>query len=146
MFYINNKRLLRKYKKNKKLAIKQLKQILAAGSNSKHPKPTDQQTAERVQKIMRNYLEVRFDYPFTRAAASEMMRGWQTATKGLLSDTKEEAFGDIAASFIRTDFIRFSKGGAFSQEEKKELIEKLINRIEILEKEEMPEGENNDKL
>ena len=146
LFYINNKRLLRKYKKNKKLAIKQLKQILAADSNSKHPKPTDQQTAERVQKIMRNYLEVRFDYPFTRAAASEMMRGWQTATKDLLSDTKEEAFGDIAASFIRTDFIRFSKDGAFNQEEKKELIEKLINRIEILEKEEMPEGENNDKL
>ncbi len=143
LFYINTRRLLRKYKKNKKQTLKQLRQIITTEKNTKLPKATDQTSAEKIQKIMRNYLEVRFDYPFTKAATSEMMQGWHTSTGSLLSDSKEEAFGDIAASFIRMDYIRFSKNGAFNSDEKKELIEKLINRIEILEKEEKPEGENN---
>ena len=57
----------------------------------------------------------------------------------LTPHSKEEAFGDIAACFIRTDFIRYSKGTQFNANEKSELIQKLIDRIEILEKE---EGEN----
>ncbi len=143
LFFIKTKQLLRKYKKNKKHTIKQLRQLLATNTNSKLPKDSDQSTAEKIQKIMRIYLEVRFDYPFTRTATSEMMKSWQTTTGGLLSDSKEEAFDDITASFIRTDYIRFSKSGSFNSEEKNEIIEKLINRIELLEKEEKPEGENN---
>lgn len=118
LFYINQKRLLRKYKKNKKQTLKLLKRA---------------DTAEDLQKIMRNYLEVRFSYPFTRCATSEMMQGWQAATSGLLSDTKTEAFGDIVSSFIRTDFIRYSKKGAFADGELEELTETLSSRIETLE-------------
>lgn len=118
LFYINQKKLLRKYKKNKKQALKLLKHATSA---------------EELQKIMRNYLEVRFDYPFTRCVTSEMMQGWQTATGGLLSDVKTEAFGDIVSSFIRTDFIRYSKKGAFAAGEQEELIKNLSDKIEILE-------------
>ena len=126
IFYIKTKRLLRKYKKNKKQAIRLLKEL--KGSNEPDPL-----LAEKLQKILRNYLELRFDYPFTKAVTSEMARGWQSATGGLLSDEKTEAFGEIAAAFIRTDFIRYSSKGAFKNGELNELIEKLISNIEILE-------------
>ena len=82
---------------------------------------------------MRNYLEVRFDYPFTKTVTSEMMKGWQSVTSGLLSDKKEEAFGEIAASFIRTDFIRYSKHGNFRPGEVAHLVDNLISYIEVLE-------------
>lgn len=118
LFYFNQKRLLRKYKKNKKQALKLLKHA---------------DSAEQLQKIMRNYLEVRFDYPFTRCVTSEFMKGWQTATGGLLSDTKTEAFGEITSSFIRTDYIRYSKRGAFKDGELAELKKNLSDQIEILE-------------
>ena len=118
LFYINQKKLLKKYKKNKKQTLKQLRQA---------------DNAEKIQNIMRRYLEVRFDYPFTHTVTSEMMKGWQTATGGLLSDNKEEAFGEIVAAFIRTDFIRYSKNASFESGELKQLIDKLISCIEIIE-------------
>jgi hypothetical protein len=120
LFFINQRRLLRKYKKNRKQAVKLLRQS---------------ETAEQIQKIMRHYLEVRFDYPFTRSVTSEMMKGWQEATGGLLSDEKTEAFGEIVSSFIRTDFIRYSKGGKFKDGELEELVKSLLAQIDILEKE-----------
>ena len=145
LFYLNTKRLQRKYKKNKKQTIRALQQISneADISSDNNSIKLDALTAEKIQKLLRTYLEIRFDYPFTRAATSEMMKGWQTATSGLLSDTKEEAFGEIAASFIRTDFIRYSQNAGFEKTEIKELINKIIDRIELLEKEEKTEGENN---
>ena len=129
MFYINTKRLLRKYRKNKKLTLKRLRELTAGHTDS-----SDAAMAETIQKILRNYLEVRFDYPFTKTVTAELHKGWQTATGGLLSDAKEEAFGDIIAGFIRTDFIRYSSKGAFKDGEKQLLIEKLIADIETLEK------------
>ena len=129
LFYLDTKRLLRKYKKNKKHTIRSL--------NKLDTKTSDAVYAESVQKIMRNYLEVRFEYPFTKSVTSELMAGWQSATNNLLSDTKEEAFGNIVASFIRTDFIRYSKDAHFEKDERTELVSKLIDQIEQLEKEEV---------
>ena len=133
LFYINQKRLLKKYKKNKKQTIRNLYKI---ADEAEAAKIDDQTAAENLQKSLRTYLEIRFDYPFTHTVASEIMQGWQTATGGLLSDTKTEAFGNIAASFIRTDFIRYSKNGKFEENELINLIEKIISQIQILEQNE----------
>lgn len=142
LFYINQKRLLKKYKKNKKQTIRNLYKIV---DESEAAKIDDQTAAENLQKSLRTYLEIRFDYPFTHTVASEIMQGWQTATGGLLSDTKTEAFGNIAASFIRTDFIRYSKNGKFEENELINLIEKIISQIQILEQnEESLSGSNSD--
>lgn len=131
MFYINNKRLLKKYKKNKKQTKKALYKIAdTAGQTDFNAKTA----AENLQKVLRNYLEVRFDYPFTRTVTSDIMAGWQSVTGGLCSDKKEEAFGEIAACFIRTDYIRYSKGGAFEKDELVKLVDKLVLIIETLEK------------
>ena len=127
LFYFAQKRLLKKYKKNKKQTLKQLK---LTSQNDEGPA-----AAQKIQKLMRNYLEVRFDYPFTKTVTSEIMKGWQTATGGLLSDEKEEAFGEIVGMFIRTDYIRYSKDGKFNDNELIEIIEKLSSCIEILEAE-----------
>ena len=145
-FYFSQKKLLRRYKKNRKHTIRLLRQIISESKNdsgaggSENSENKASLYAERIQKILRSYLEVRFDYPFTRAVTSEISKGWQTATGGLLSDEKNNAFDDIAYSFIRTDFIRYSKNGAFEPGEIKLFIEKLIDRIETLEKTEKPEG------
>ena len=128
LFYLNTKHLLRKYKKNKKQALRLLRQLTQKKADN-----SDQLAAEKIQKILRNYLEVRFDYPFTKTVTSEMMKGWQSATSGLLSDKKEEAFGEIAASFIRTDYIRYSKRGSFRPGEIAHLVDNLISYIEVLE-------------
>lgn len=142
LFYINQKRLLKKYKKNKKQTIRNLYKI---ADEAEAAKIDDQTAAENFQKSLRTYLEIRFDYPFTHTVASEIMQGWQTATGGLLSDTKTEAFGNIAASFIRTDFIRYSKNGKFEENELINLIEKIISQIQILEQnEESLSGSNSD--
>lgn len=142
LFYINQKRLLKKYKKNKKQTIRNLYKI---ADEAEAAKIDDQTAAENLQKSLRTYLEIRFDYPFTHTVASEIMQGWQTATGGLLSDSKTEAFGNIAASFIRTDFIRYSKNGKFEENELINLIEKIISQIQILEQnEESLSGSNSD--
>lgn len=140
LFYINQKRLLKKYKKNKKQAIRNLYKI---ADEAEAAKIDDQTAAENLQKSLRTYLEIRFDYPFTHTVASEIMQGWQTATGGLLSDTKTEAFGNIAASFIRTDFIRYSKNGKFEENELINLIEKIISQIQILEQNEESLSDSN---
>ena len=128
LFYINSKRLLRKYRKNKKQTQRLLRQLTQKNANN-----SDSVAAEKIQKIMRNYLEVRFDYPFTKTVTSEMMKGWQSVTSGLLSDNKKEAFGEISASFIRTDYIRYSKHGSFRPGEIALLVDNLISYIEVLE-------------
>ncbi len=131
IFYINNKRLLKKYKKNKKQTKKALYKI---ADSADEPDFIAKTAAENIQKVLRNYLEVRFDYPFTRTVTSDIMAGWQSVTGGLCSDKKEEAFGEIAACFIRTDYIRYSKDGAFEKDELVKLVEKLVLIIETLEK------------
>lgn len=133
MFYINNKRLLKKYKKNKKQTKKALYKI---ADSADEPDFNAKVTAENIQKILRNYLEVRFDFPFTRTVTSEIMAGWHSVTSGLCSEKKEDAFGEIAACFIRTDYIRYSKDGAFEKDEVAQLVEKLVILIETLEKQE----------
>lgn len=140
LFYINQKRLLKKYKKNKKQTIRNLYKI---ADEAEAAKIDDQTAAENLQKSLRTYLEIRFDYPFTHTVASEIMQGWQTATGGLLSDSKTEAFGNIAASFIRTDFIRYSKNGKFEENELINLIEKIISQIQILEQNEESLSDSN---
>lgn len=125
-FFLKNKKLQRKYRKNKRRAIRELKNL----RNTDCP---DSQVASSIQNIMRNYLEIRWDYPFTRAATSELMASYSNATGRLLSDAKEEAFGDIVSIFIRTDYVRYSASNSFKTDEKSSLLERLINNIEIME-------------
>lgn len=130
MFFIHNQQLLRKYKKNKKLSLKKLKALI----NNKEAALCDKDFAQAYQHILRNYLETRFDFPFTKAATSEFSKGFFQVTKNLLSEDKENAFANIAASFVRSDYIRYSKNATFKTDERENLIESAITNIETLER------------
>lgn len=124
-FFIKNRKLQRKYKKNKKITIRKLSSL-----------PDEKDSASEIQKILRNYLEVRFAYPFTKAATSELMGCYNSVTQNLLGESKDEAFGELISIFIRTDYIRYSHDGNFGENEKNQLVEKTIASIEILESQE----------
>lgn len=128
-FFIKNKKLLHKYRKNKRQTLKKLKQIISPKAEEK----SDQEKAELLQKTMRNYLEVRFEYPFTKTVTSQIVNGFNQATGGIAQESKIDAVGEIAGMFIRTDYIRYAKNAVFLNNEVQEIIEKLINNIETLE-------------
>lgn len=129
MFFIRNQQLLIKYRRNKKQTTKKLK-LLALSQDE------DKIFAEKYQHLLRKYMEIRFDFPFTKAASSELMKGFLSRTQGLLTDEKEEAFGKIAETFIRTDYIRYSPGKKLKADEKQSIITTTIKQIEILERNE----------
>lgn len=129
LFFIKNKKLIRKYKKNKRQTIKKLKQII----NPKAPEKTDKEKAEQLQKLMRNYLEVRFEYPFTKTVTSQIMNGFNEATGGIAEESKINAAGEIAGMFVRTDYVRYAKNAVFLNDEVREIIKQLITNIEALE-------------
>ena len=84
---------------------------------------------------MRKYLEIRLAAPFTHANTSEMAPLFNKTTQGLLPEQKEDAFYEIVAAFVRTDFIRYSKDAKFGPDEKSEIIKKLLENINTLETE-----------
>lgn len=127
-FFLKNKKLLHKYKKNKKNTIKNLSSLISSSSK-------DKEVSEEIQNILRKYLDTRFNYPFSNTITSRLMFSFNSITQGLLSDEKYEAFGEIVSAFIRTDYIRFSSNSSFNDNERKELIDKLITNIERIEEE-----------
>lgn len=128
--FFKNQKLLRKYRKNKKQTEKVLYKLMDDTELPSHD------VAEEIQKVVRNYLEIRFDHPFTHLLTSELMNGFYKATLHLLSPEKEDAFIGIANTFVRTDFIRYSKDASFKGGEKEEIIAKIIRNIEIIEAQE----------
>lgn len=128
-FFLKNKKLLRKYRKNKRLTIKKLNQVVSPKNAGK----TDKEYAEQIQNIMRNYLEIRYNYPFTKTVTSQLMNGFNEATGNLADDNKVMAAGDIVSSFIRTDFVRYASGAIFMPDEVKKTVHILKKSIETLE-------------
>ena len=90
-----------------------------------------------LQKIMREYLELRLDYPFTKTLTSEMSAAFNTATCGLADEKRYSAFENIISVFVRTDFIRFSDSAdaTFKSGELSEHINTLISAIDAIESE-----------
>lgn len=135
-FFIKNLQLKYKYRKNARNTKKHL--LALANENSGL---TEKEISSELQKIMRHYLEVRLSYPFTKTVTSDLMKGFNEATCGLLSEQKELAFEVFIAAFVRTDYIRFSQQVHFEPGELPELIQNLIANIVILETPAQPEKE-----
>ncbi len=123
---IRNLKLRILYRRNRKSAVRKL---AALPGNKK----ADRENAEIIQNIMRSYLQVRFDYPFTKSGSSEITTGFYRIYGDLLSPEKEEAVDELAGIFIRTDYIRYGKDNHFEKDGLKLLSRKLIEIIETLE-------------
>lgn len=121
-----NYRLKRLYKKNRRHTVSILLRIKGAVQ-------ADKVKAERIQRVMRHYLTVRFGYNFNRSGASEIWTGFETIFQGLLSEKKEEAVEELISLFTRTDFIRYSANASFEKKEIYSITDRLIEIINILE-------------
>lgn len=134
-FFIRNRILIHKYNKNKRFTMRKLLRL-------RDLKLKDSECATEIQRIMRLYLEFRFDYPFTRTVSSQMMKAFYNATKNLIDGKKETACEDISQIFIRTDFIRYSSDASFENDEKDGIIGRLLNDIEDIERVEDTQDKN----
>ena len=126
-FFVKNLILAAKNNSNRRKTIKLLNKIV------KNPQPADNEVAAEIQKIMRTYLERRFNFPFSKTVSSEMSKSFMQITQGLLSEEKQNAFDDIVTAFVRTDYIRYSSASSFNEGEKEALIKQLIDDIITLE-------------
>ena len=126
-FFVKNLILAAKNNSNRRKTIKLLNKIV------KNPQPADNEVAAEIQKIMRTYLERRFNFPFSKTVSSEMSKSFMQITQGLLSEEKQNAFDDIVTAFVRTDYIRYSSASSFNEGEKEALIKQLIDDIVTLE-------------
>lgn len=135
-FWIKNAKLKAKYRKNKNKTIKTIEKALVEFENNIID---DKKLSELIQQHMRKYLEVRFAYPFINATSSEIVKKYYDITLGLLSDKKNEAIEDIAAVFIRTDYIRYAsertENAKYLLNEAGELIQRLKTAICTIETE-----------
>lgn len=143
-FFIQTRKLLRKYRKNKRKTLKKFKRLSKQEID-------DKTFASEIQSILRSYLEVRYEYPFTKTVTSQIMNKILEVTGGLLSDKKTDAAGEIVSAFVRTDYIRYAQGSIgseqakFLENEKTELLDKLKKNIIILETIEKPAREDSKK-
>lgn len=130
--YIKRRKLLKKCKKNKKSTIKNLSKIL------KNKDLSDVDFASNIQNAMRNYLEVRFDFPFTKTVSSEIKEKYLFAVESA-SEQKVCAIECIQKIFCQTDIIRYGQKSfginktSFLENEKETLVDQLIQSIESLE-------------
>lgn len=137
IFYLKNKKLMRFYKKNRRATERRLRKLMVL-KKGKQP-VTDKEFCENFQGIMRNYLEIRFNQPFTRCATSQMMQKIYSAFGGtedfssLISETKENAATELISSFIRTDYVRYSSNGAFAEDERSDMVSTAMRTIAIFE-------------
>src|SRR5574344_76976 len=129
--FFYNYQLNVKYRKNKNSTIKKLRKI------TKSDEYTDNESAEQIQKIIRSYLEKKFDAPFSRCTTSEILPLFFNVTNNLQTIEKEIAMEKINANFIRTDFIRYASNiqnnSCFNENELIQLIDTLISAIYTIE-------------
>ena len=135
-FWAKNLKLRRRYARNKKIAIKQLR-ALCSDSQKGQIQLNDSERSSAVQKIMREYLEVRLAYPFTRKLTSELSLAFEAASGGLADENRRAAFEDITGAFVRTDYIRFSASpdAVFAEGEFAALVNNLIDDMNVIEEE-----------
>ena len=140
VFWFNNTKLKRRYARSKKNTIKALKKLEQEYTQSKEP-DTDSKISTKLQKIMREYLELRLNYPFTKKLTSEMSLAFDEATCGLADENRYSVFENIISIFVRTDFIRFSDSAdaKFEQGELSQILNNLIDGIEVIEDEKRSE-------
>ena len=128
VLWLKNVKLKRRYARSRRATVRALKTLCV-----KEAAPA--QICTDIQKLMREYLELRLEYPFTKTLTSEMSLAFDKATCGLADEKRQAAFENIIAIFVRTDFIRFSNArkSRFEEGELNGIINNLIDAITVIE-------------
>jgi len=132
--FFRNLIILRKYKANKKKAIKQLNALCKKKEADKESQLSDAYFAENIQKILRKYLDFRFAFPFSKTVTSRMQEEFNRIFEASSELQKLQACKNICAAFEKTDFIRYSPDYRFEEKELLPFIQQLIMDIETIEK------------
>lgn len=128
---IKKRKLIKKYKKNKKETLKNLGKLLKKNEIS------DVGFAAEIQRLIRNYLEVRFEVPFTKTVSSEIKEKFNYV-ESPISEQKKEAINIIEKIFLDTDIIRYAQNSQglnktkFLENEKQEMVEIIKQNVEVL--------------
>lgn len=128
---IKKRKLIKKYKKNKKETLKNLGKLLKKNEIS------DVDFAAEIQRLIRNYLEVRFEVPFTKTVSSEIKEKF-CYVESSISEQKKEAINIIEKIFLDTDIIRYAQNSQglnktkFLENEKQEMVEIIKQNVEVL--------------
>ena len=85
-FFINSQKIKYRNKKNRTRTIKVLQKLLL------QEEINDIEFAEKFQQIMRRYLQIHFDYPFSNCVTSQMEGAFSIISKNLFSVEKEFVF------------------------------------------------------
>ena len=127
ILWFKNAKLKRRYNRRRRYTIKSLKALAVSQEDAAL-------ICTKMQKLVREFLELRLDYPFTKKLSSEMSLAFEEATLGLADEKRSEAFENIISIFVRTDYIRFSgaKNAAFKKDELADIIAKLIEAIIVI--------------
>ena len=128
LLWFKNVKLRRRYAKSKRYTVRALKALVAT-------QEAPAVICTKLQKLMREYLELRLEYPFTKTLTSEMSLAFEKATCALADEKRQDAFESIIAVFVRTDYIRFSSAAdaAFMNDELSSIVNTLIESINIIE-------------
>ena len=139
ILWFKNIKLKRRYARSRRYTVRALKGLLA-----KEESPA--KICTKLQKLIREYLELRLEYPFTKTLTSEMSLAFEKATCGLADEKRYDAFENIISIFVRTDYIRFSsaKSDTFEKDELPSIINNLIEDIAVIE-EKVAEEKSADK-
>ena len=136
-----NIKLKRFFKKNAMAAIKKISRL------QKDVGIHDIDFCSEIQNTVRTYLQNRFDYPFCAVSCAGITAAFNSIFCGLLSDETASCVEDVAAIFVRTDYIRYAHDSIDSQlyppaehqtvlmdYERKDITERVLKIIDVFEK------------
>lgn len=130
------------YSRNARVAVVDLSKLLRKKSI------TDSSFAELWQKIVRRYLNYRFNHSFSSVPSSAITDAIRNLTGEMIPEEQQAALETLSQKFIRTDYIRFAHDSIdskqlpveehkalFMENEKAELVQQTEEIIASLEKE-----------
>lgn len=112
------------YKKNQKKSNKLLIKLL------KNERISDSEFALENQRIMKNYISVRFGENFSSVETSKLFNKFEQIFQGTMSDFFQEQIENLISIFYRTDYIRFAQNSIDSKRIPKEKFSTVLNKSE----------------
>jgi hypothetical protein len=110
--FLSNLSYLYSLKKNSRRTIKKIRQLQRKSSAI----VTDKDFAEKLQHIMRDFLNKRFDTDFSSIVTSKIYSEFSELCGGTMSEHQENTVESLFSIFARLDYVRFAENGSFLKE------------------------------
>ena len=131
--FIKNISYLYSLKKNSRKSIKSLVKLQKESGHI----ASDKDFAEKIQHIIRNFLNRRFDCDFSSISTSKLYAEFIAISGGSLDSHQEDTVEKLLAIFSRLEYIRFAREGKFLSESENggtsERLAQIQNSIQLIE-------------